>query len=106
MSTRTRTEPKPCTHCSELECTCTPEEKFIRLANKRTEKFDHQCKLLRNLATSYAYKMNHELANDLLVHYTKELETVRVTWLAEMEKETEKERLEAAVEVEVEAVTS
>jgi hypothetical protein len=64
----------------------TAEEKFIRLANKRGEKFKHQCKLLRNLATSYAYTINPALAEELLAVFSAELETVRVAWTNEVEK--------------------
>jgi hypothetical protein len=64
----------------------TAEEKFIRLANKRGEKFKHQCKLLRNLATSYAYTINPALAEELLAVFSAELDTVRVAWTNEVEK--------------------
>lgn len=64
----------------------TAEEKFIRLAHARGEKFKHQCKLLRNLATSYAYTINPELAEELLDVFSAELEKVRVEWTKEIEK--------------------
>ena len=64
----------------------TAEEKFIRLANKRGEKFKHQCKLLRNLATSYAYTIDPDLAGELLEMFSVELETVRTAWAEEIAK--------------------
>ena len=64
----------------------TAEEKFVRLANKRGEKFKHQCKLLRNLATSYAYTIDPVLAEELLEVFSAELETVRVAWANEIAK--------------------
>jgi len=77
----------------------TAEEKFVRLAIKRGEKFKHQCKLLRNLATSYAYTIEPELAEELLEMFSVELETVRVAWADEITK------VNRRVEAEVEPVT-
>ena len=68
----------------------TAEEKFVRLAIKRGEKFKHQCKLLRNLATSYAYTIDPTLAEELLEGFSAELETVRAAWAEEIEKVTRK----------------
>jgi hypothetical protein len=52
--------------------------------------------------------MNHELANVLLASFAAELETVRITWQNEMEKEREKEAQTSSdgAEVEAEVVTS
>lgn len=83
----------------------TAEEKFIRLANKRGEKFKHQCKLLRNLATSYAYTINPALAEELLEMFSAELETVRVAWTNEIAKVTRKSTITDEVETESEAET-
>jgi len=64
----------------------TPAEKFIRLGHKRGEKFKHQCKLLTNLATSYAYTMNQELAEDLMEMFVSELDLVREEWSSKLDK--------------------
>ena len=80
----------PCKHCSEKPCSCTPEEKYTRLANKRGDKFVHVCKLLRNLGDSYAYSINPELAEDLLEKFDAKLEEVRISWMREISKAREK----------------
>lgn len=72
----------------------TAEEKFVRLAIKRGERFKHQCKLLRNLATSYAYTIDPELAEELLESFSAELETVRVAWAEEIAKVTRRTEVE------------
>ena len=82
----------------------TAEEKFVRLANKRGEKFKHQCKLLRNLATSYAYTIEPQLAEQLLEMFAAELETVRNAWGNEIAKVSG--RVEAPDDSEPVTVTS
>ena len=77
------------------------EEKFVRLANARGEKFKHQCKLLRNLATSYAYTIDPDLAEELLEMFTAELETVRVAWangIAKVRRKTTSATVEDSAE--------
>ena len=79
----------------------TAEEKFVRLAIKRGERFKHQCKLLRNLATSYAYTIDPELAEELLGMFSAELETVRVAWADEIAKVNRRAESEEAEPVTV-----
>lgn len=79
----------------------TAEEKFVRLAIKRGERFKHQCKLLRNLATSYAYTIDPELAEELLEMFSAELETVRVAWADEIAKVSRRAESEEAEPVTV-----
>lgn len=64
----------------------SPEDKFVRLANKRGDKFLHICKLLRNLGDSYAYTVEPALAEELLEKFESKLEEVRISWTREIAK--------------------
>jgi hypothetical protein len=64
----------------------TPESKFIRLANVRGEKFNHLMKLLKNLGTSYAYKMDVTLAKKLLAEFEGSFNELKLSWEATITK--------------------
>lgn len=64
----------------------SPQEKFVRLANARGDKFVHICKLLRNLGDSYAYTIEPELAEELLAKFDEKLQEVRLSWARESQK--------------------
>ena len=68
------------------------DAKFRRLASTRGDKLIHQMKLLKNLGTSYAYRMDPDLAEELLNKFDKQVSDLRDTWVAkitEMRKTTE-----------------
>jgi len=79
----TTTTRKPKTKVDSNE---TPEQRFIRLTNARGDKLVHQMKLLKNLATSYAYKVNPELAESKLLEFKDKLEALEITWTEAIEK--------------------
>lgn len=68
------------------------DAKFRRLASTRGDKLIHQMKLLKNLGTSYAYRMDPDLAEELLNKFDKHVSDLRDTWvtkITEMRKTTE-----------------
>ena len=68
------------------------DAKFRRLASTRGDKLIHQMKLLKNLGTSYAYRMDADLAEELLNKFDKHVSDLRDTWvtkITEMRKTTE-----------------
>ena len=76
MSNTTTRRPKQ----SKVDPNETREEKFIRLAKSRSTKLLHQIELLDNLGSSYAYKVNPELAEELLAEFDKALESLKNRW--------------------------
>jgi len=64
----------------------TKEAKFRRLASTRGEKRIHQMKLLRNLGTSYAYKLDPDLAEELLIKFDKHMTELRETWTSKVDE--------------------
>lgn len=76
MSNTTTRRPKQ----SKVDPNESREEKFIRLAKSRSKKLLHQIELLDNLGSSYAYKVNPELAEELLAEFDKALEGLRARW--------------------------
>lgn len=92
---------------SKVDPNESKDAKFRRLASTRGDKLIHQMKLLRNLGTSYAYRMDPDLAEELLVKFDKHVSDLRDTWVAkiqEMRKTTEPvDSDEEEVEVEEES---
>jgi len=64
----------------------TAEEKFTRLVNARGNKLEHQLKLLRNLSTSYAYKIDPVLVATWLAKFEKEFAALKLSWEASLVK--------------------
>lgn len=64
----------------------TPEDKFIRLANQRGEKLLHTMKLLRNLASSYAYKVNLDLAQEWADKFQNTFDETQTAWIDAINK--------------------
>jgi hypothetical protein len=56
------------------------EQKFKRLAQNRGKKLTHQMVLLSNLGGSYAYKIDPELAEELLEEFTASLDDLKASW--------------------------
>jgi hypothetical protein len=69
----------------------TPLDKFNRLALKRGDRFLDICKLLQNLGDSYAYRINPELAEELLAKFEQKLEEVKISWTNQINKVRNKE---------------
>tara|TARA_B100000925_G_C21722277_1_gene351423 strand:- start:186 stop:470 length:285 start_codon:yes stop_codon:yes gene_type:complete len=69
----------------------TPLEKFNRLALKRGDRFLAVCKLLQNLGDSYAYRINPDLAEELLAKFEQKLEEVKISWTNQINKVRNKE---------------
>jgi len=68
------------------------DARFRRLASARGDKLIHQMKLLKNLGTSYAYRLDPDVAEELLSKFDKHVNDLRDTWVAkinEMRKTTE-----------------
>jgi len=76
----------------------TPEQRYIRLAESRGEKLIHQMKLLKNLGKSYAYKIDSELAEELLVKFDESLDALKAQWQTAIQKEHERRIAEEAEE--------
>ena len=75
MSSETR-KPKK----SKVDPNESREDKFRRLASGRGKKLVHQMGLLSNLGGSYAYKIDPELATDLLEQFADALDELKVSW--------------------------
>jgi len=56
------------------------EEKFVRLAEKRGAKLLYQVKLLENLGSSAAYKVDEETAKKLLIEFEARLRSLKQKW--------------------------
>ena len=56
------------------------QEKFKRLAEKRGAKLLYQVKLLENLGSSAAYKVDEETAKKLLVTLEVRLQSLKRKW--------------------------
>lgn len=76
MSNTTTRRPKQ----SKVDPNESREEKFIRLAKTRSKKLLHQIELLDNLGSSYAYKVNPELAEELISEFEKAIEGLKSRW--------------------------
>jgi len=94
--TGTKTTRRPRTKVDPNE---TPENKFIRLANTRGEKLVHLMKLLKNLSTSYAYKMDSALAQRLLQEFQDSFSNLKNSWEDAIVKRSKPESTEATAEV-------
>lgn len=66
----------------KVDPNATPEEKFIRLANKRGKKLCDLMHLVENLSTSYAYKVDHELAKKWLNDFQTSFDGLKRAWEA------------------------
>jgi len=73
------------------------EVKFTRLSNTRGEKLVHLMKLLKNLSTSYAYKMDTELARTWLNSFQKSFDELKNSWEESINKVNSGEAEEAEV---------
>lgn len=80
-------------HRTKVDPNETPELKFDRLAKSRGNKLVHQMKLLCNLG-SYAYKINPELAHELLITFQENLDALKAAWGKATTKKVTKENLE------------
>ena len=76
----------------------TPEARFIRLAKSRGDKLVHQMKLLQNLGKGYAYEIDSDLAEDLLVEFKDALEELQIEWEAAIVKSQDEAAAVAAVD--------
>ena len=56
------------------------QEKFKRLAEKRGAKLLYQVKLLENLGSSAAYKVDEETAKNLLLQFEARLQSLKSKW--------------------------
>lgn len=75
-------------------------ERFVRLSQSRGEKLIHQLKLLNNLGTSYAYRVDPELAEELLEQFETELASLKTTWTSAINKLKNPDKEEVVVESE------
>ena len=64
----------------------TKQDKFVRLANSRSEKFLTYFELLHNLVEGYSYQVEPVLAKQLLAKFEKEFANLSVVWKAAIEK--------------------
>lgn len=64
----------------------TPEDKFARLANIRGGKLVHLMKLLKNLSTSYAYKMDSAVAQKWLGEFQESFNELKSSWEGSLNK--------------------
>ena len=79
----------------------TPETRFIRLAKSRGDRLVHQMKLLQNLGKGYAYQIDSDLAEDLLVAFKDALEELQIEWeeaIVESQKTEDEAAAVAAVD--------
>ena len=76
----------------------TAEEKFTRLVNARGNKLKHQLKLLRNLSTSYAYKIDPILTATWLAKFDEEFTALKGAWEASLTKSKPKVAEETSAE--------
>jgi len=71
---------------SKVDPNESKEQKFIRLARDRGTKLLHQMGLLHNLGKAYAYKIDQNLAEELLEEFEEALVSVRTQWEKAIEK--------------------
>lgn len=64
----------------------TRQDKFVRLAKSRSEKFLDFFVLLQNLVDGYAYQVEPKLAKELLARFEKEFANISTVWRAAIEK--------------------
>jgi hypothetical protein len=83
---------------SKVDPNESKEQKFIRLAQDRGSKLLHQMGLLRNLGKSYAYKIDPDLAEELLEQFEEALGSVKDQWAIAINKQRSSTEVEETPE--------